>query len=352
MKEYLKLLNEIKSNGEVKKGARANMPDTISRFGDQYRIKLKDGFPALTTKKLFWKGVVVELLWFIKGKTNIKYLVDNGANFWNEDAYNYYLRVYETIRYSPTKLSYQEFVTAIKDNKHNHTDYSYFNNNKYKLGDCGEQYGKLWRSFEGVDQLKGLVTRLIDNPESRRHIINAWNPSTLKDMALPPCHTLSQFNTSPLSIDARKAIIDEDGVSTHKRLDSVGLPKYRLDCKLYQRSGDVFLGVPMNLASYSLLTHIIAEIVNMIPGDFIHTFGDAHIYLDQTDAVNTQLDRKPTKLPNLKISEEFTSDVIKWHKGKISFNDLINNINPDWFTLSEYNHQSTIKAPLSTGLIK
>ncbi len=352
MKEYLNLLNSIKNNGEVKEEARSNMPATISTFGDQYRIKLKDGFPALTTKKLFWKGVVVELLWFLKGKTNIKYLVDNGANFWNEDAYNYYSTIQETIPYNTPKLTYEGFVNTIKETRVDHTSYEWFDNNSYKLGDCGEQYGKLWRNYEEIDQLKELITGLIERPTSRRHIINAWNPRTLKDMALPPCHTLSQFNTSPLTIDARKSIIDEEGISTHKRLDSVGLPKYRLDCKLYQRSGDVFLGVPMNLASYSLLTHIIAEIVNMIPGDFIHTFGDAHIYLNQIGPVNTQLGRTPTKLPNLEISEEFTSDVIKWHKGKISFNELINNMKIEWFTLSEYNYQPTIKAPLSTGLIK
>ena len=352
MKQYLNLLWEIKNYGELKEAARNNMPSTISKFGDQYRINLKDGFPALTTKKLFWKGVVVELLWFLKGKTNIKYLVDNGVNFWNEDAYNYYLKVHKTINYGPIQLSYKKFVEIIKDTGFDYTSYKWFDKNSYKLGDCGEQYGKLWRKFEGVDQLKKLVNGLIDNPTSRRHIINAWNPRTLNNMALPPCHTLSQFNTSPMSLDKRKDIIDEKSFSTHKRLDSIGLPKYRLDCKLYQRSGDVFLGVPMNLASYSLLTHIIAEIVNMVPGDFIHTFGDAHIYSDQIDAVNTQLDREPTKLPNLEISTEFTSDVIKWHKGKISFNALINNIKPEWFTLSDYNHQETIKAPLSTGLIK
>jgi thymidylate synthase len=235
MKQYLELCKHVLENG-VKKQDRTGT-GTISTFGYQMRFDLQEGFPLITTKKLHLKSIIHELLWFLQGDTNIKYLQDNGVRIWNEWA--------------------------------------------DENGNLGPVYGHQWRSWttstgETVDQISDLVNQIKTNPDSRRLIVNAWNVGDIDKMALPPCHCLFQFHVA-------------DG---------------KLSCQLYQRSADVFLGVPFNIASYALLTMMVAQVCNLEPGEFIHTFGDAHIYLNHVEQVELQLTRQPHPLPTLKINPE------------------------------------------------
>lgn len=238
MKQYLELLTHIIDTG-VKKEDRTGT-GTISTFGYQMRLNLEEGFPLLTTKKLHLKSIIYELLWFIRGDTNIGYLKEHGVNIWDEWA----------------------------DEK----------------GDLGPVYGYQWRSWpicdgSHIDQLSQVVDDIRNNPDSRRHIVSAWNVADIGRMALPPCHCLFQFYVA----------------------------NGRLSCQLYQRSGDVFLGVPFNIASYSLLTMMIAKVCGLKPGDFIYTLGDAHIYLNHIDQVNLQITRQPKNLPQMIINRDVTS---------------------------------------------
>ncbi len=264
MKQYLDLCRYIMENGEMRED-RTNT-GTKSCFGYQMRIDLREGFPLLTTKKVFFKGIALELLWFISGSTNIQPLVKNNVRIWNEWPYEKYKNSDDF-----KNETMEEFIEKIK------------NDDEFALryGDLGPVYGHQWRDFFGVDQLENLITDLKENPFSRRHIISAWNPAQIKDMALPPCHAFMQFY-----------------VSNDK--------KY-LSCQLYQRSADVFLGVPFNIASYALLTHMIASVCGYEAKEFIHTFGDVHIYQDHFEQIKTQLLREPRKLPKLKINPEVTS---------------------------------------------
>ena len=247
MKQYLDLVRHVLENGEVK-GDRTGT-GTKSVFGYQMRFDLSKGFPMVTTKKLHLKSIIYELLWFLKGDTNIDYLKENGVNIWNAWA--------------------------------------------DKNGDLGPVYGFQWRNWnnDGIDQIKILVKDLVNNPNSRRHLISAWNPSVLPDTsksfesniangkaALPPCHAFFQFYVS----------------------------NEKLSCQLYQRSADVFLGVPFNIASYSLLTMMIAQVCNLKLGDFVHTFGDAHIYSNHFEQMNVQLKREPRSLPSMKLNPSVT----------------------------------------------
>lgn len=235
MRQYLDLLSHVMETGTD----RMDRTGTGTRgvFGHQMRFDLADGFPMVTTKKLHRKSIVHELLWFIAGDTNIEYLQENGVKIW--DAW------------------------ADED------------------GDLGPVYGKQWRRWEGpdgtiIDQLKQVIENIKTNPNSRRHIISAWNPADVEDMALPPCHCLFQFFVA-------------DG---------------KLSCQLYQRSADIFLGVPFNIASYALLTHMVAQVCGLEVGDFVHTFGDAHIYHNHFDQVREQLTREPMELPTLELNPE------------------------------------------------
>lgn len=361
MKQYLELLQAIQKNGTDKPAARANMPGTRSLFGYQFRHDLADGFPLLTTKKMFWKGVVVELLWFLRGDTNIKYLVDNGVNIWNEDAYSYYSK---QNRQYPL-LHFEAFVDCVKRGT-DHLGLKPALVEGYTLGDCGNQYGKLWRDWRNlevagtsfhprkggtvhykttyVDQIAELIKGLKNSPESRRHILTAWNPATLDQMALNACHVLVQFNCRSMTQLERCNWMAETRITMSKEeLDEEGVPKYKLDCQLYQRSADSVLGVPFNIASYALLIHMIAKMVNMVPGDFIHTFGDAHIYDNHTEAVSEQLSRTPTKLPQI-----YLNDRLDWVKlgDTLAFDKLVFSD----FLIAGYNPQPSIKAELKTGL--
>lgn len=366
MKQYLNMIQAIKENGTYKPAARQNMPGTQSLFGHQFRHNLANGFPLLTTKKMFFKGVIIELLWFLNGDTNIKYLVDNGVKIWNEDAYQYYLKIFKEQNHPNNPTGLIGFIASIEvGDIHN-----WFPNlPNYKLGDCGHQYGKVWRDFgsdtsgmnfgKGIDQMKNLIEGLRKNPESRRHIITAIDPTHDTDLALYWCHALFQFNCRPLTIDQRLAYAEKHKLVdiTDSRYDmekdvtetltTFGTPKYYLDCQLFQRSADVFLGVPFNIASYALLIEIIAKMCNMIPGEFIHSFGDVHIYDTHKEAVEEQLKRTPTALPKLEFA-----GVDDWTKDLDEVLFQIKHSPVQVFNLLNYNPQESIKAELSTGLEK
>lgn len=261
MKQYLDLCRFVLENGN-KREDRTNT-GTISYFGYQMRFDLSEGFPLLTTKKTYFKAIVHELLWFISGSTNIKYLVDNNVKIWNEWPYENFKKSND---YQGETL--EEFVEKIKND-------SQF---AKKHGELGPVYGKQWRDFNGVDQLRELITSLKNNPNSRRHIINAWNASQIEQMALPPCHMMVQFYV-------------QDN---------------KLSAQLYQRSADIFLGVPFNIASYALFVYMIAQVCNLEVGEFIHTIGDAHIYLNHVEQIKLQLERTPLPLCNLVLNPEIT----------------------------------------------
>ncbi|NLL69228.1 MAG: thymidylate synthase [Acholeplasmataceae bacterium] len=262
MKQYLDMCRDILENGS-KKDDRTNT-GTISIFGYQSRYNLEEGFPLLTTKKVFIKGIIHELLWFIKGDTNIKYLVDNNVRIWNEWPYEIFKK---SADYNGESL--EEFVKKIKE------DDAFAK----KHGDLGPVYGKQWRNFGGVDQIEKLINDIKTNPTSRRLIISAWNPSEVSNMALPPCHAFMQFYVN-------------DG---------------KLSLQLYQRSADVFLGVPFNIASYSLFLMMVAQVTGLKPYEFVHTTGDTHIYLNHLDQIILQLSRETKKLPKMEINPEVKS---------------------------------------------
>ena len=264
MKQYLDLCRHIMENGEMRMDR--TQTGTKSCFGYQMRIDLREGFPLLTTKKVFFKGIALELLWFISGSTNIQPLVKNNVRIWNEWPYE---------KYKKSKDYQNETIDEFIEKIRNDDDFA------KKYGELGPVYGHQWRNFFGVDQLENLIHDLKNDPFSRRHIISAWNPAQIKDMALPPCHAFMQFY-----------------VSSDK--------KY-LSCQLYQRSADVFLGVPFNIASYALLTHMIAQVCGYEVKEFIHTFGDVHIYSDHFEQINTQLSREPRKLPKLIMNPDVKS---------------------------------------------
>ncbi len=261
MQQYLDLCRHVLEHGEKREDRTGT--GTISTFGYQMRFDLTKGFPLLTTKKVFYRGIFEELLWFLSGNTNIKPLVDKKVGIWNEWPYDKYSK-------SPDFKgeTLEEFIEKIRD------DQEFAD----KYGNLGPVYGKQWRDFNGVDQISQLIDGIKNNPFSRRHLVVAYNPSEVKDMALPPCHSLFQFY---VSADGKK-----------------------LSCQLYQRSGDVFLGVPFNIASYSLLLAMVAQVCDLEPYEFVHTFGDVHIYLNHLDQINEQLSRTPRPLPKLVLNKD------------------------------------------------
>tara|TARA_B100001093_G_scaffold120616_1_gene113411 strand:- start:512 stop:1306 length:795 start_codon:yes stop_codon:yes gene_type:complete len=263
MKQYLDLLSHVLDEGNIKNDRTGT--GTHSVFGWQMRFNLMDGLPLLTTKKLHLKSIIHELLWFIKGDTNISYLKENNVSIWDEWA----------------------------DEK----------------GDLGPVYGKQWRSWDTpdgkkIDQLNNIINQIKKNPNSRRLIISAWNPSDVESMALPPCHCLFQFYVSD----------------------------NKLSCQLYQRSADIFLGVPFNIASYSILTHMIANVTGLSVGDFVHTLGDAHIYKNHFNQAKVQLSRSIKTLPNLKFRKKF---------------DSINDFKYEDFEILDYDPHANISAPVA-----
>lgn len=254
MKQYHDLIKHVLEHGQVRKDRTGT--GTIGVFGYQMRFDLSEGFPIVTTKKVHFKSVAAELLWILKGETNIRPLVLDNVRIWNEWPYEEYK---QSPNYKGENL--EEFVTKVK------LDPSFAK----KYGDLGPVYGKQWRNFNKVDQIQYVIDEIKNNPSSRRILVNAWNPPEIPDMALPPCHMFFQFYVN-------------DG---------------KLSLQLYQRSADIFLGVPFNISSYSLLVHIIAAECGLEVGEFVHTLGDAHIYLDHIEQVKMQIEREPYPLPTL-----------------------------------------------------
>ncbi len=296
MKQYLKLLDDICRCGVVR-GDRTGT-GTKGIFGYQMRFDLKEGFPLLTTKRIFLKGIIYELLWFLKGDTNIKYLVDNGVHIWDSDAFRYYNEL--CVKHGVLPVDMDTFLAAA--GMESPID-------GYRFGDLNNVYGYQWRSWptpsgEPIDQIKRAIDTIKKNPTSRRIIVSAWNVADVEDMALPPCHTMFQFFVA----------------------------EGRLSCQLYQRSGDVFLGVPFNIASYALLTMMIARECGLEPGEFIHTLGDAHLYLNHLDQAAEQLSREPRALPTMRLNPNVAS---------------IFDYKYEDFELEGYDPHPTIKAPLS-----
>ena len=275
MQQYLELVKHIRDHG-IKKEDRTGT-GTVSIFGHQMRFNLAEGFPLVTSKKVHLKSILHELLWFIRGDTNIRYLIENGVGIWNDWPYQNWLR--ETgqdkhlVKYSSEwRAVMAEFTQQII------TDQDFAD----KYGDLGPVYGKQWRNFGGVDQLSQLMSDLQSNPDSRRLIVSAWNPQDIPVMiksGLPPCHSLFQFY----------------------------VVEGRLSCQLYQRSADVFLGVPFNIASYAVLTMMIAQVAGLKLGDFVHTFGDAHLYSNHMNQVDEMLSRSTFDLPTLQINPQVQS---------------------------------------------
>ena len=287
MKQYLELLDYILQHGEDR-GDRTGT-GVISSFGHQIRFNLEDGFPTVTTKSLAWKGVVSELLWFLEGSDDERRLAE--------------IR-FQKDRSELTDLS--KFSTIWTDNADNQgIELGYENTETTKK--LGPVYGVQWRDWGGVDQIKKLINDLQANPNGRRHILSAWNVGKIDSMALPPCHVMSQFYVSKND---------------------------RLSCQMYQRSADMFLGVPFNIASYALLQSILANILNLIPGEFVHTFGDAHIYKNSIEQVKEQLSRKPKKLPKLTMPN-------------LNSIDALNDYSVDDFILEGYESHPALKAPMA-----
>ena len=267
-------------------------------FGYQMRFNLAEGFPLLTTKKVFLKGVIHELLWFLRGDTNIKYLVDNGVHIWDSDAFRYYNEL--CVKHGVLPVDLDTFLAAAGVESPIEG---------YRFGDLNHVYGYQWRSWpkgngEVIDQIARVIETLKTNPTSRRMIVSAWNVADVEDMALPPCHTMFQFFVA-------------DG---------------KLSCQLYQRSADTFLGVPFNIASYALLTMMIAKECGLELGDFVHTLGDAHLYLNHLEQANEQLSREPRALPRMVLNPDVKS---------------IFDYRYEDFTLEGYDPHPAIKAPLS-----
>jgi thymidylate synthase len=372
---------------------------TISVFGRQIRHKMSEGFPLLTTKKMAWKTMVTELLWFLRGDTNIKFLVDNDCHIWDGDAYKNYLhkviRDKDIVKYLksysrdtegvPTIELYSkdEFIERIK------TDDEFAK----KWGELGPIYGKQWRSWngkpeqitnykggeinpyfcdcqegfedghskvrkknKGIDQITNLINELKTNPDSRRLMVNAWNVGELDQMVLPPCHYGFQVYTRELSLEERTQYKKKrDGIArtfapyTHQMLDNSNIPTRAISLMWNQRSCNLFLGIPFNISSYGLLLEIIAKEVNMVPDELIGNLGDVHLYSNHIEQAKEQILRTPYELPKVKITERnwYMHEAVKEHLGEKTFNEKIMSYRPDCFEIIDYQSHPKIKAPLS-----
>ena len=287
--EYQNLLGLILGNGTEKKDRTGT--GTISIFGEQIRHNMQEGFPLLTTKKMAIKSIMTELKWFLKGDTNIKYLLQNNCHIWNGDAYKSYISKH------PWGVEKEEFIETVRDDER----YTHW-------GELGPIYGKQWRDWNGIDQILNLVNSLKKNPDSRRLMVNAWNVSELHEMTLPPCHYGFQVYTRELNLDERvdylnKTTLNKSSDWLEEQLDQLGIPKRALSLSWNQRSVDTFLGLPFNIASYGMLLSLIAEEVNMIPEELIGNLGDIHLYKNHIEQAKEQISREPKPhLPKLKLN--------------------------------------------------
>ena len=371
--QYQALLQDILDNGTLKSDRTGT--GTVSVFGRQIRHKMSDGFPLLTTKKMPFKTIVTELIWFLRGDTNIKFLVDNGCNIWNGDAYKNYLKEHEPLNGTATM---EDFIALIKQNE---------KPIYHELGELGPIYGKQWRNWVNffydnpdpdgdgfrylkIDQIQNLINDLKNNPDSRRLMVNAWNVGELDQMVLPPCHYGFQVYTRELSFNARYRIgkyqpysiegkveyesgldyITEDQFENfhNEEMDKLNIPTRAISLMWNQRSVDTFLGLPFNIASYGLLLEIIAKMVNMVPDELVGNLGDVHLYSNHLEQAKEQITRWPMKLPTLKMSDLVTTDVRKYGTFVNANLDMfISRLEPTDFTVENYESHPTIKAPLS-----
>jgi thymidylate synthase len=362
-KQYQELLKDILENGTKKETRNGG---TISLFGKQIRHKMSDGkFPLLTTKKMYTKGIITELLWFLKGDTNIKYLVDNDCNIWVGDAYKSYVKkIYNMLESWDSKFqevldkdantcrpfSIDEFIDKIK------TDDEFAK----KWGELGKIYGFQWRSWNGeIDQIQNLINDLKENPDSRRLLLTAWNPAEVDKAVLPPCHYGFQVYTRELSLEERKQIFEDKGYvcdlwpfngDWHGEYDGFRIPRRAISLMWNQRSCDVPLGIPYNIASYGILLCLFGEIANMVPDELIGNLGDCHIYLNQIEGCKEQITREPYELPTLNINTEFwPTETFECGIGPLhsDINVLNENMLITDFTFNNYQSHSSIKFPLS-----
>jgi thymidylate synthase len=357
--QYLDLLKDILENG-VKKTDRTGT-GTLSVFGRQIRHKMSDGFPLLTTKKMAWKAMVTELIWFLQGETNIRYLVENGCNIWNGDAYKKY-SIISGMSTQVQSLSKEEFADKIK----NDVDFA------KKWGELGPVYGKQWRNWENyedtgqhfssttqkieqsdilrkkpIDQIEQAIHKLKTNPDDRGIIVSAWNVSDLDDMVLRPCHNFFQFYTRELSLEERADIWNKThnpsgNIYTHNQYDENNIPTRAISLSFNMRSCDVPLGLPFNIASYALLLEIFGKMLNMVPDELIGNLGDTHIYLNQVEGAKEQITREPMEFPKLvHLKTEAFYDSLS--------NDLtlFGHLDKEDFTVEGYKSHPKIEYPLS-----
>ncbi len=344
-RQYQDLLQDILDIG-VRKEDRTGT-GTLSVFGRQIRHKMSEGFPLLTTKKMAFKSIVTELLWFLRGDTNIKYLVNNDCNIWNGDAWMNYINEFRRTCPKCPEITKEEFINKIK------TDDEFAK----KWGNLGKIYGFQWRNWDGeIDQIQNLINELKTNPDSRRLLVSAWAVHDLPKMTLPPCHYGFQVYTRELSLEER---CDEyikihpretndgvlnykwigDNLCTHEDYNEWNIPTRAISLMFNMRSNDVPLGLPFNIASYALLLEIIAKMVNMVPDELIANMGDCHIYLNQIDGIKEQLKREPYPLPDLVISNQ-----INFNEG---INEFLSSCLISDFKIENYQSHPPIKMPLS-----
>jgi thymidylate synthase len=357
-RQYQQLLSDILENGVEKKDRTGT--GTLSVFGRQIRHKMSEGFPLLTTKKMAWKTMVTELLWFLRGDTNIKFLLDYDCHIWDGDAYKNYVNSDE-VRWPKSK---EDFINEIK------TD----NEFAKKWGKLGPIYGKQWRNWTNqtkknhyvtpgqpthhgieIDQIKNLIQDLKEDPDSRRLMVSAWNVGELHQMVLPPCHYGFQVYTRELSEGERGLLLQPYGLDplTKEGRDRLweenNLPTRAISLMWNQRSVDTFLGLPFNIASYALLLEIIAKEVNMVPDELIGNLGDVHLYSNHIEQAKEQMYRRPYDLPQVQITERYwyQHEKVKEHLGEKTFIEKIMSYRPECFELINYQSHPTIKAPLS-----
>ena len=346
-RQYQDLLFKLIADGSVKETRNGK---TISVFGQQIRHKMKDGFPLLTTKKMYWKGIVTELLWFLRGDTNIKYLVDNDCHIWDGDAYRNYCE--QQARKLIQGCTYQEFVEKIK------TDDEFAK----QWGELGKIYGRQWRSWEQnsvapwgglainhIDQIANLINDLKTNPDSRRLMVSAWNVAELDSMTLPPCHYGFQVYTRELSYAEKKEYahmyFNDGTLHDLEDFEKFNIPTRSISLMWNQRSVDVPLGLPFNIASYGLLLEILAKLTNMVPDELIGNLGDCHIYQNQLEGCREQITRESFALPKLSINDTYWVTSDDAHEYTLD-TEILSMLIED-FKIESYESHPAIKFPLS-----